>query len=222
MSSRIKITLWLILVIFVSILSLSYATTNCEQTFTFFGITWGIMEQRDVTFWIGEDVSGECYGSYLIQVALEDTSSHLIMTYNSSYSDWDWLKEGLKKLGMPKYTELKFNNEKGIWSDSMINVKISVPEPDSEMAELLKDARRRGIEDIWTQKYGVEGIILPEFKGIKTKLVYYYPKGFYIDYQISAVYFDPFFKHLIIFTHQPRLAVGFDTMHGFLIFKIIK
>ena len=222
MLSKIKITLLLILGILINIFPISYATTNCEQTFTFFGITSGAIEHRDVTFWIGEDISGECLGSNLIQVTLSDTLTHIIMTPNSSYGDWDWLKEGLKKFGMPKYTELKFNDEKGIWSDSGMSIKISVPEPDSEIAEHLKDAYKYGIEAIWTKRYGIEGIIIPKFEGVKTQLVYYYPEGFYINYQISSVYYDSIFKNIIIFTHQPRLATGFDTMHGFLIFKIIK
>ena len=62
-------------------------------------------------------------------------------------------------------------------------------------------------------------IILPKIEGIKTELLFSYETGLYINYEISEVHYFPN-SYILIFTNQPSKAVGFDTMHGFLIFRI--
>ncbi len=64
--------------------------------------------------------------------------------------------------------------------------------------------------------------MLPPVDGVRINLVYHYPTGLYINYEINKVYYSPNFGYLLIFTRQPKLAVGLDTMHGFVILKIIK
>ena len=46
-----------------------------------------------------------------------------------------------------------------------------------------------------------------------------YPEGLYVDYQISKAYYFPGSGYILVFTHQPLIASGNDTMHGFLLFK---
>jgi hypothetical protein len=65
-------------------------------------------------------------------------------------------------------------------------------------------------------KYDLLGI-----KGTKAVLDYYYPKGFYINYTIDKVYYFPREKVLLVFTQNEKLAAGMDTMHGFMILRII-
>jgi len=212
----------LISVVFLGLLICNYfqlqATTNCIQTFTFLGATTNV--KNEIAFWIGEDVSGECHWSNLIQVSAMDSSSHFIITGNTSYGNWVWLKEGLKNLDTVPYVELV--NEQGIWSNPEIPLKMSVPSPDSETMKLVNEANREGYDEYWTRKYGLKGIILPAFQGAKAKLVYYYPLGLYVKYEISAIYYVRFYKSMIVFTRQPRLANGLNSMHGFLVFKIIE
>jgi len=71
----------------------------------------------------------------------------------------------------------------------------------------------------WNEEYGLEEVLSPEFEGIKSELVYFYPEGLYINYEISKAYYFPNSGYLLVFTHQSMLASGNDTMHGFLLFK---
>ena len=215
MSEKTKVVLFIFFGIIISVSVKLFAATNCEQTFTFFGATMG--EPNKVTFWIGEDISGECYGSYLIQVTISDSINHTLTTHNLNYAKWDWMNIVFDNLGKLPYK--KIENEEGVWEDSFISWKISTPAPDYEM---IKKIYKAGYEGFWTRRHGIEGMILPEIKGIKTKPVYYYLDGLYVDYKISAVYYFPHFKYILIFTNQPHLKSGLDTMHGFLIFKIIE
>ncbi|OQA00291.1 MAG: hypothetical protein BWY71_00770 [Planctomycetes bacterium ADurb.Bin412] len=63
-------------------------------------------------------------------------------------------------------------------------------------------------------------MVLPGFDGLSARLVYFYPAGLYVNYEIDRVYYFPKSRYLLIFTRQPQKAVGLDTMHGFLLFRL--
>jgi len=62
----------------------------------------------------------------------------------------------------------------------------------------------------------------PEFEGVKAQRLFYSPKGLYIDYGIKKAYFQEATGLLLIFTDQPRMASGMDTMHGVLLYRIVR
>jgi len=179
----------------------------------------GAFKQDNLTFWIAEDVSGECLSSRLIQVTVSDSIANMVATNNLQYGEWRWFEEGFKSLGVQLYTEL--GESDGKWTEGRFSFEISVPAPDSQLVRDVNETLRLGQESDWTRKHGLQGVIAPEVKGFKTKIAYYYPNGLYVDYKISRVYLIPTFGYIIIFTQQPRLKSGLDTMHGFLILKIL-
>lgn len=217
MSGKTRIIALLLVSIAITYTPMAFSTTNCEQTFTFFGVTWDIYNQNKITFWVGEDVSGECMGSHLIQVTVSDTTSCIHTAYNVNYANWDWLRHGFSNLS--GLTLEKLSNKEGSWSDSAGSLRISAPPSDTlEIRKIYQSS----YEAQWTARHGIEAIKLPQIQEVLTKLIYYYPVGLYVDYKISDAYYIPSQKLLIVFTHQPHLAAGFDSMHGFLIFRIIK
>jgi hypothetical protein len=74
-------------------------------------------------------------------------------------------------------------------------------------------------ENQWNEEYGSEEVLSPEFAGIKGELVYFYPEGLYIEYEIAKAYYFARSGYILVFTQQPALASGDDTMHGFLLFR---
>lgn len=211
MSGKTRIIALLLVSIAITYTPMAFSTTNCEQTFTFFGATSDGFNYNKITFWVGEDVSGECLWSHLIQVTILDT------TFIVKYAEWDWLKQEFNNFGGLPFEKLR--SKEGIWSDSAGSFRISAPAPDSvEIRKIYQSS----YEAQWTARHGMDTIKLPQIQEVLTKLVYYYPVGLYVDYKISDAYYIPSQKLLIIFTHQPHLAAGFDSMHGFLIFRIIK
>ncbi len=58
-------------------------TTNCHQTFHFF-----FLSQGSPTFWIGEDLSGECNYSRLLQIGIKNSTVSVSKSELKEYNNW--------------------------------------------------------------------------------------------------------------------------------------
>lgn len=188
-------------------------STNCHQTFHFF-----FLSQRMSTFWIGEDLSGECLFSKLLNISIDDSIVLFSQTELREYKNWGNIPS-LSSL-FRIYNEKPLTVKDNVWKND--DLRIEPPEFDSLLAEEFNDHIRQGGSNAnsWLNVKGNDGIKIPEIDGIKTELLFSYKKGLYINYEISEVHYFPN-DFLLVFTNQPQKAVGLDTMHGFLIFKII-
>ena len=154
---------------------LKFYSTYCEQTFHFFFLSDG-----SPTFWIGEDLSGECEISYLYNISIRDSKVSVSKSELKEYNKWDEIKNisGFFR----KCKEL---------DDS--NLVIAPPQFDPG----LRDAFNKHVVEggsngyTWNKKHGLDGIILPNFDNIKTELLFYHQAGLYINYNIL-----PVFSHL--------------------------
>lgn len=216
-----KIIKYLLAIISLSSLSFSpvenalkVVTSNCHQTFHFFFISQGTP-----TFWIGEDVSGECEYSKLLRINIIDSTVSVSQTELKKYKNWGIIPELNSLLRIYEETPLELNDSE--WKNE--DFKIIAPDYDSSLSVEFNDHIRKGGSNAysWIKVKGNDGIKLPEIEGIKTELLYSYKTGLYINYEITDVHYFPSL-YVLIFTHQPRKAVGLDTMHGFLIFKVEK
>ncbi len=217
-----------ILLFFVCSISLmfpvsSHATTNCHQTITFRALTRGYSSlshsERSKTFWITEDVDGECQWSHLIQLSIADKKVYSNDSDLLEFGEWGWLTECIKHLSLEIPQE--FSESSGVWSCSTASFRIISPQPDSGLLYSFLAASREGYEQKWIEDHDLGGISIPIFEGVKGELIYHYKRGLYIGYQFSKVYYFPP-EYLLIITHQPMMANGLDTMHGFLLFKVKK
>jgi len=197
---------------------ISEAATNCNQSFTFLLAT----ADSNSVFWIAEDVGGECWDSRLIQIVLENTKDTAIYSrlgYPGSWN-WRWLGERIK--GVVCQPAIELRNENGMWGVPGLPWRVKVPLPDSALFKLFQEEFNAGRERSWNMIYGIKGINIPSVEGIDIKLAYYYPEGVYIGYTISKAYYFPQSRYILVFINQPRMASGLDTMHGFLLLKIVK
>lgn len=187
-------------------------TTNCHQTFRFF-----FLSQGSPTFWIGEDVSGECNYSRLLHISINNSLASEAISELAEYNSWGNIP-GLNSL-FRIYDEHPLELKNKIWENK--ELKIEPPQYDSILSEEFNEHIRQGGSNAvtWNKLKGSQGMKLPTIEGIKTKLIFSYKIGLYINYEISEVHYFPN-RYLLVFTHQPQKAVGLDTMHGFLIFKI--
>jgi hypothetical protein len=194
----------------------SLATTKCQQTFMFLAQTQS--SWRDPVIWIVEDINGACWTTNLIQVVLRGEEPFVINTSLKGYKDWGWLKEGTERMRTERFVELE--NDSGTWRDKTGAWHLKAPAFSQEMADLWKKELRQHMSHApeWHQVYGLEGVMLPEFYERQWNLLYYYPTGLYINYDIDMAYYFPKSEHLLVFTHQPVSASGLDTMHGFMLF----
>ena len=212
---------YIIVVISLSFLSFSPVestsrifTTNCHQTFHFF-----FLSQGSPTFWIGEDLSGECNYSRLLQIGIKDSTISVSKSELKEYNNWGSIPELHSLFNIYKEEPLKSMDD--VWENK--NIKILPPAFDSLLYKEFNEHIVQGGSNAisWFKLKRNKGIKLPNIEGIKTKLLFSFKTGLYINYEISEVHYFPK-KYIIVFTHQPQIAVGLDTMDGFLIFKVEK
>ena len=195
------------------------ATTDCEQTIDLLGVT-GTGTNGPYVFWVAEDLSGECHESRLIQVVVQKEQAGLITSSLKGYQDWGCFKEALALLEGPKRVSLKSHDS--IWQDKDARLKLVAPAPNED---LLKRYRKEaeswcssGWE--WNKRMGMEGITCPLVAGMDLELLYAYRRGLYINYQVKQAFYYPDRALLFVQTEQAEKAVGMDTMHGFLVFRV--
>ncbi len=181
-------------------------STYCEQTFHFFFLSDG-----SPTFWIGEDLSGECEISYLYNISIRDSKVSVSKSELKEYNEWDELKNISGFFG--KYKELDDNN-----------LVITPPQFDAGLRDTFNKHVNEGGSSgyTWNKKHGLDGIILPTVENLKSELLFYHQKGLYMNYNIASVHYFPVARLILIFTEQQLRAVGMDKMHGFFIFKIMQ
>lgn len=189
-------------------------TTGCKETFHFLFLS----KSYSPTFWIGIDVGGECISSHLLQISIKDSIVSIISNDLKEYKNWERISE--LNFAFNEYEEDSLVEKNGVWTSK--DVIITPPEYDSTLAEEFNEHVINGGSNAytWYKEKGKHGFTLPKIEGIKTELIYQHKRGLYFNYKISEVHYFPN-NYILIFTHQPRIAVGDDSMHGFFIFKII-
>lgn len=180
-----------------------YFSTYCEQTFKLFFLTKGYK-----TFWIGENLNGECQTSTLLNISIIDSIATLTKTSMKNYNSWNEIL----------ILSDAFNTYEAPIAN---NLGVTAPLFDSTLAKsfisYLDEGGHNAIK--WNAVYGENGIMLPIVQNFEFDLLFYYDAGLYINYKISDVQYFPDADLAIVFTEQPVRAIGMDTMHGFLIFR---
>ena len=204
-----------------SIIEFIHATTMCEQSFKFIAL----VTEESPCFYIFEELSGECYQLRLHKIILGNEG---IIAKFDTYEFIGLEEEGTdstqKEIIEPI---LRYSNEipeklllyGNVWKKEHINWSITEPKTNDELLEKARNMTPF-IGSLWNEQYGLKGIMFPEFQNIETKLEYFHPRGLYINYKITGVYYFPKKSFLLLFTEQEMKGEGLDTMHGFLIFKI--
>ncbi|HCY75444.1 MAG TPA: hypothetical protein DHV28_05945 [Ignavibacteriales bacterium] len=184
--------------------SQKYNSTYCEQTFKLFFLTKGYK-----TFWIGENLSGECQTSTLLNISIFDSNATLAKTSMKNYNSWN---------------EIKILSDAFDTYEAPITNNLSVSDPlfDSTLAKSFSSYVLEGGDNAikWNAINGENGMVLPIVENFEFDLLFYYNAGLYINYKISVVQYYPDADIAIVFTEQPVRTIGMDTMHGFLIFKV--
>ena len=208
----------LILTVILIVGSTVFSATLCHQKYEIVGKTEG----ANGILFIYEHVNGECEGTYFHSVYLNDTLSR-IMTTKLGYKDSTRFITGIvDEIPLEKYSIGKTVNNETVINDS---IKILPPEKDPDFdylyQELINAATGSGDASNWRRTYPHDYLDHPKISGAKFKFGDYYKKGLYKNYKIKNAVFFRESGYLIIITDQPKECVGADTMHGFLIYKLI-
>ena len=109
-------------------------STNCHQIFHFFFLSEG-----SPTFWIGEDLSGECDYSRLLNVSVNDSSGSVLQSELKAYNNWGIISE-LSSL-FRTYEEQSLEFKDNIWQNK--DLKIYTPIYDSLLAKEFNEHIRQ-------------------------------------------------------------------------------
>ena len=200
--------------------SQSSATTNCIQRLGFLALTPG---PGSVVFWISEDLSGECYISQLHQIRVTDSKVVVVSTELEIFENWATFRKGVRQLNREPPVKVRRNRANdGTWVVGEGLALIRAPAKSQGFAQSFEEHVSRGGSggSTWNKEHGLSGISLPAIDGLKAELIYYHPLGLSIDYAINDAYYFRRSGYILIFTHQLALAVGGDSMHGFLLLKV--
>jgi hypothetical protein len=191
------------------------ASTSCDQKFTFLGLTRG---SRPVV-WVAEELGGECLSAQLVQAILDDPNTTTVSTDIPS-RQIGWLKEAMANFATEKPQPLQ--DVQGFWMARGTTWYIKPPQTRSDLASAFTAHVAAGGSNgqTWNKARGLKGVVAPEVGNATARLIYFYPAGLYFDYTISQAFFHPRSGYLIVFTNQKTLAVGLDTMHGFMVLKV--
>jgi hypothetical protein len=203
--------------------SLPAAASFVQQRYRFIALTsnWFRPGGFQYVVWIVEDLSGEANSSAILQVVLrEDQAPVLVKTRLREYGDWQWFLESVGKIESERFKVVW--EEQGLFTPEDSGLFVLSPERNVDLMEAFRDSIRIGYSGAydWNDAMGLGGVDPPRVEGSEWDLVYYYPGGLYIDYEITDVYYFPRPRYLLLFTHQDMLATGMDTMHGFIILKL--
>jgi len=189
-------------------------TTNCEQKFIFF-----FKLQNDDTFWIGEDLFGECGQSNLIQVFLKGDKPLAKETELAQFERWEWIEHAKKAMKTEVCYPLKVDSKQEI-DDEVLGIKLRSPKNNNRAMNHFNEEFAENCARQWNQKMKTDGIDEPIVAwDMELELAYYHADGLYFNYQIEKAFVFPESSYLVIMTKQAQRCAGGDTMDGFMIFK---
>jgi hypothetical protein len=193
-------------------------TTDVHQKYRLLGLT---ESGDDDVFWILEDTSGEGMGSRIVQVVLgQDHQPVLVETWFRHFGTWQWMVDGFGAFETQAYAPLM--EGQGLFMDLTAELLVREPPPDTlAFREYQRYVYAEGgTLPGWNAAKGASGVRSPTIDGYQSELLYWYPNGLYISYHFSEVFYFPYHRYLVVFTHQDELGLSFDTMHGFIILRI--
>jgi hypothetical protein len=191
------------------------AGSICKQTFTVYGKTTGpnsILAFR-------EQIGGECESNNLFMILLYADSLPLIFSAGAPDGVSERVMSFLNAVGAEPADTVAEANGRFSLNDS---VYFTLPPEDTTFAWKHGRLGNEGKADAahWRKKCPVNCQDYPNFVGAWATLLYEHKRGLYKNYTVSQCLWYSRSDILVIVTYQPRTAVGMDTMHGILIYRL--
>jgi len=189
-------------------------TTDCVQDYRVLGFSSDYEGHASV--WIIEDVAGECNLTQLKQVSVDSTGkTRCVSTHFKHKSDTIEFCRAFRHLETLLFETFRPGGDNKI--NFQPNATLSAPAPRGDLLEKYLNIKYL-VE--WNKGDPAETRMLPVFTGCRPEFLYASPDGLYFNYSISQVHYCKANGLLTVFTQQPMLAPGGDTMHGFMVFRV--
>lgn len=177
--------------------------TNCTQDFSFPGAS-------NEKIWVIEHVGGTCHYFKLIQINYSDSS---ITGVESKVLEDMQTDSFINSFAGSRHISTLELTRVGDHLTPIPQMNFTLQQPGADSSLLAKNFRD-GV------RINPPSIVAPIFAGVHAQLLYQYDAGLYVNYQIDRAYLVPDNNIVIVFTHNPLLTAGGDTMNGFMIFLI--
>jgi hypothetical protein len=189
-------------------------TQGCPQEYKFF-----FKNKHDDTFWIGENLYGECEKSSLIQLFIDsrtNTCTERISEFKS-FDRWESIVDMQKHMATDHVIIL--NGQQGQINYSAMQMQLISPPTNIKLQTLKQNEYHDDCAKVWNSQMGSKGIDMPQIKGAKISLVHAYSGGLYFNYSIDKAYIFPDSRYIVLFTQNKAICESTSTMHGFMVFK---
>lgn len=197
----------------------STVSNGCSQEYKFF-----FKNKHDDTFWIGENLYGECGTSSLIQVFIDNKGQvpTARVTELRDFDSWAWIETAQRSVQTDEVIMLSAENGQIIFPS--MKLKIAPPPNNVKLQTLKHNEFHDECAKTWNKQMGKNGIDMPVMEGFKTNLVYHYAGGLYFNYFIDKVYIFPQSRYMVLFTKNQQKCETAGTMYGFMIlsFEMVK
>jgi hypothetical protein len=187
-------------------------STNCEQVYRLL-----FKARHEPTFWIREDLYGECGQSNLVQVTVEPTPTTTRLGL-AKFAEWGWA-EGLEGAFAAETPE-ELPSQGAEARHRHLALAVQAPPENAKLDHLFKQEFGEYCAPQFNKILGRAAIDLPRFEGARADLLYHSPGGLYFNYRLGDAYLFPDSRLLLVFTKSPLRCQGGDTAHGFLIFRL--
>jgi hypothetical protein len=190
----------------------SHLSNGCSQEYKFF-----FKNKHDDTFWIGENLYGECGTSSLIQVFIDNKAQipTAKVTELRDFDSWTWLETAQRNVQTDEAISLNAENGQIIFPS--MKFKIAPPPNNVKLQTLKQNEFHDECAKIWNKQMGKNGIDMPIMEGFKANLLYHYTGGLYFNYYIDKVYIFPQSRYMVLFTKNKQKCETSGTTHGFMI-----
>ena len=194
--------------------STAAAATMGEQSFHL------LFKAGDVV-WIGEDIGGEYELSVLHQVAITKDGILAGQSELRAFRHWSPIRDLKPHFRIASVLELKPDADKR-WTHPDLSWTIQPPAEKPSLAEAFDRHVRDGGSHAGTfyAQQNAPPEHPPVIIGADAEPLYYSGRGLFFNYTLEAAWFFPRSGLLLVFTRQPIVAVGLDTMHGFVVMRL--
>ncbi len=195
------------------------ATSYCDQKFRFVGVTTDYTREGK-TFWIIEDMGGECGNSTLWQITDAD-GEIIVLSSELKYEKYGGFLLGFNDFKKYDVFELKNDGDKWKYGSMAWSLRIKkLPISSSEIKKFYIPGSRY-VQEMKGLNY--RSFDLPQIEGLDMEPIYCGIHGLYRNFTISRIYYiRPMFDlgYLLIFTRFKSRISSMDTAHGFILFRI--
>jgi hypothetical protein len=187
------------------------ASGACEQEIEFLG---AFGAHQGTTLVVLERVLGEClYSNLVLMNVVGDRVSTTTLVLSHDVAD---VSEVLREWGVTRVDP--WSKREG----SPLASGLSAPAVNSNLTRKYFDLQCHPCAERWNSLHGIDGVVPPEASGRGVEVIYAWPRGLYLDYEVGDIHAVDDHGLVLITTSAPGAVESGDSQDGFLLVRALE